>query len=161
MYSGISSGDIKEIAIQLLECNIYSNGNEYSYLRLVYECRKRLNHHSRQSDLAQKYLVEWQKSGETAIEFGRKNAKGLWDYENAFFHYMEVIMKGFENKQVMAKVNDVNPKTPGELYEATSHAEETLNRNLRFGYVQGSVDSRAMVGLNPPGQNVSRMVCRP
>ena len=55
----------------------------------------------------------------------------------------------------MAKVNDVNPQALGELYDATAHAEETLNRNLRFGYVQGTVDSRAMVGLTRHGQNVS------
>ena len=61
---------------------------------------------------------------------------------------MEVVLKGFENKQIMAKVNDVNPQTPGVLYDSTSHAEKTLNCNLRFGYVKGAVDSRALVGLN-------------
>ena len=45
----------KDIAIQLLECDIYSKGDEYSNIRMVYECRKRLNHHSKKLDLAQKY----------------------------------------------------------------------------------------------------------
>ena len=27
-------------------------------------------------------------------------------------HHLEVVKKGFENKQVMAKVNDVNPLDP-------------------------------------------------
>ena len=136
---------------------------------MVYECRKRLNCHSRKSDLAQKYLVEKQKTEEKATEFvsrltalrnkafGKKDSQGLWGYENAWIHHLEVVLKGFENQQIMAKVNDVNPKTPGELYDTTSHAEETLNRNLRFGYIQGAVDSRALVGLNMPGQNVSQL----
>ena len=55
----------KEIAIQLLECDIYSKGNEHSYIRMVYECRKRLNCHSRRSDLAQRYLIEKQKTEES------------------------------------------------------------------------------------------------
>ena len=46
----------REIAIQLLECDIYSKENEHSYIRMVYECRKRLSRHSRRSDLAQRYL---------------------------------------------------------------------------------------------------------
>ena len=90
------------------------------------------------------------------MAFGKKNAQGLWEYKNAWIHHLEVVLKGFENKQIMAKVNDVNPQTPGELYDTTSHAEETLNRNLRFGYVQGAVD-RALVGLNLPGQNISQL----
>jgi hypothetical protein len=36
---------------------------------MVYECRKRLNRHSRKSDLAQKYTLEKQKPGEKATEF--------------------------------------------------------------------------------------------
>ena len=63
---------------------------------MVYKCRKRLNRHSRKSDLAQRYLVEKQKSGEKATEFitrltslrtkafGKKDALGLWGYENAW-----------------------------------------------------------------------------
>lgn len=35
-----------------------------------------------------------------------------------------------KNKQVMAKVNDVDPQTLTELYDVTTSAEETLNRNL-------------------------------
>ena len=76
---------------------------------------------------------------------------------NALIHHLEVVLKGFENKQINAKVNAVNPKTQGELYDTTSHAEETLNCNLRFGYVQGAVNSRDLVGLNLPGQNVSQL----
>ena len=53
----------KSILVQLLEGDIYSKGDEYSYIRIVYECRKQLNQHSRKSDLAQKYLVEKQKTG--------------------------------------------------------------------------------------------------
>ena len=151
----------REIAIQVLEFDIYSKGNEHSYIRL--------NPHSRRSDLAQRYLIEKQKTGERTTEFvsrltalrnkafGKKNAQGLWDYKNAWIHHLEVVLKGFENKQIMAKVNDVNPQTPGKLYDSTCHAEETLNHNLRFGYVQGAVDSKALVGLNLPGQNVSQL----
>ena len=70
---------------------------------------------------------------------------------------MEALLKGFENKHIITKVNDDNPQTPGELYYSTSHAEETLNRSLRFGNVQGAVDSKALVGLNLLGQNVSQL----
>ena len=59
----------QSILVQLLDCDIYSKGDEYSYIRMVYECRKRLNRHSRKSDMAQRYLVEKQKSGEKATEF--------------------------------------------------------------------------------------------
>ena len=72
-------------------------------------------------------------------------------------HHLEVALKGFENKQIMAKVNDVNPKTPGKLFDAMAHTEETLNPNLRFGYIQGAVDDQAMVGLTRPKQNVYQL----
>ena len=100
----------KEIAIQLLECDVYSTGNEYSYIRMVYDYRKRLNCHSRWLYLAQKYLVEKQKTCEKATDFvsrltalrnkafGEKNTQGLWDYKNAWVHHLEVVLKGFENK---------------------------------------------------------------
>ena len=64
---------------------------------------------------------------------------------------------GFENTQLVAKVNDVNPQGAKALYDATAHAEETLNRNVKFGCILGAVDNKAMVGLTPPGQNVSQL----
>ena len=45
----------------------------------------------------------------------------------------------------------MDPTTPTELYDATNNAEETLNRNMRFG----SEDSRAIIGPSQPGQHVA------
>jgi hypothetical protein len=113
--------------------------------------------------------VEKQKAEEKGVEFvqqlhtlrgrafGKVDKEGILDSDNAWVHHLEVVLKGFENKQVMAKVNDVNTQNPTELYDVTTPAEETLNRNLRFGYIQGTVDTRAIMGLSQPGQNVAQM----
>ena len=83
--------------------------------------------------------------------------QGLLVYKNAWVHHLDEALYSFENKQLMAKVNDVNPQNLKVLYDATAHVEETLNRNVRFGYVLGAVDNKAMVGLTPPGQSVSQL----
>ena len=57
----------------------------------------------------------------------------------------------------MAKVCDANPQDAKALYNATAHAEETLNRNVKFGAILGLVDNRALVGLDPTGQNISKL----
>jgi hypothetical protein len=46
---------------------------------------------------------------------------------------------------------------PTQLYNVTTHTEETLNKDIRFGYVhvQGMLDNRAMVGLLQPGSDNS------
>ena len=136
---------------------------------MVYECRKRLNRHSRKSDLARKYSQEKQQPGEKATEFitsltalrtkafGKKDAKGLWTFENAWVNHLDTALYGFENKQLVAKVNDVNPQDAQALYNATAHAEETLNCNVKFRCILGAVDSKAMVGLNLNGQNISQL----
>ena len=158
-----------DFAIQLLDCEIYSKDDDFSFIRLVYECRKRLNCHSHRTDLARKYTQEKQKSGEKATDFitrltnlrtkafGKKDAKGLWTFENAWIHHLDTALWGFENKQLVAKVCDANPQDAKALYDATAHAEETLNRNVKFGAILGLVDNRALVGLDPAGQNPSKL----
>ena len=157
-----------DFAIQLLDCEMYSKDDDFSFIRLVYECRKRLNRHSHKSDLARRYTQEKQKPGEKATDFitrltnlrtkafGKKDAKGLWTFENAWIHHLDTALWGFLNKQLVAKVNEANPQDAAALYEATKQFEETLNRNVKFGATLGLVDNRALVGLDAAGQEPSK-----
>ena len=96
--------------------------------------QKRFNHQCK-ADLVQQCLVEKQKAEEKGVEFvqqlhtlrgrafGKVDKEGILDSDNAWVHHLEVVLKGFENKQVMAKVNDVNTQNPTELYDVTTPAE--------------------------------------
>ena len=62
-------GQNPEIENQLPECQKYARNVEFSYIRLVYELRKRLNHNSGQLVLYETYQKLAQRTGERATEF--------------------------------------------------------------------------------------------
>ena len=62
-------GQNPEIENQLPECQKYARNMEFSYIRLVYELRKRLNHDSGQLFLYEAYKKLAQRTGERATEF--------------------------------------------------------------------------------------------
>ena len=151
------------------EAEEYWSNADYSFIRLVYECRSRLSQDARKEDIAQKYLVAKQKPEEKAIEyvkrlhcmreraFGYQSHTGKRLYENAWINHLEVAMNGFLNKQVALAVSNVYPETADQLAEVVRKTEQSLTRMLRVGYAQGTVDPSATLGLEKPPQRVASM----
>ena len=54
---------------QMPEVSEYLYSDDYSFIRFVFECRRRLAQDSRKEDIAQRYLVCEQKTGKKAIEY--------------------------------------------------------------------------------------------
>ena len=151
------------------EAEEYWANADYSFIRLVYECRSRLSQDARKEDIAQKYLVAKQKPEEKAIEyikrlqcmreraFGYQSHNGKRLYENAWINHLEVAMNGFLNKQVALAVSNVYPETTDQLADVVRKTEASLTRMLRVGYAQGTVDPSATIGLEKPPQRVASM----
>ena len=151
------------------EAGEYWTSADFSFIRLVYECRSRLTQDARKEDIAQKYLVAKQKPDEKAIEFtkrlqcmrdkafGYQGQNGKRLYENAWINHLEVAMNGFLNKQVALAVSNVYPETTNQLADVVRKTEASLTRMLRVGYAQGTVDPSATIGLEKPPQRVASM----
>ena len=164
-------GQNPEIENQLPECQKYARNMEFTYIRLVYELRRRLSHDSDQLYLYEAYRKLTQRTGERATEFVARAASlreqtycNTMDenYENVYTnpwdqHY-EIVLRGFSNKQLMGEISRIDPKNMTTLKEAVQHTESMFSRNIRLGLVQGQEDPRALVGLPMPTEEVIQQI---
>ena len=160
-----------EIENQLPECQKYARKVEFSYIRLVYELRRRLGYDTDQIFLYEAYQKLAQRTGERAPAFVARAAslreqaycsKTDDDYENLYEnpwnqHY-EIVLRGFTNKQLMGEINRINPKDMASLKLAVDETEIMFSKNLRMGLVQGQEDPRALVGLPLPSEEVIQQI---
>jgi hypothetical protein len=164
-------GQNPEVKNQLPECHKYARNMEFSYIRLVFELRKRLSHDSNQLYLYEAYRKLAQRTGELATEFVARAASlreqaycNSMDenYENVYTnpwdqHY-EIVLRGFSNKQLMGEISRIDPKNMATLREAVQNTESMFSRNIRLGLVQGQEDPRALVGLPMPSEEVIQQI---
>jgi hypothetical protein len=164
-------GQNPEIENQLPECQKYARKVEFSYIRLVYELRRRLGYDSDQIFLYEAYQKLAQRTGERAPAFVARAASLREqaycsqiddDYENLYDnpwsqHY-EIVLRGFTNKQLMGEISRINPKDMASLKLAVDETEIMFSRNLRMGLVQGQEDPRALVGLPLPSEEVIQQI---
>ena len=96
---------------------------EFSYIRLVYELRKRLSHDSDQLFLYKSYRKLAQRTGERATEFVARAATLREQaychttddnhenvYSNPWDQHYEIVLRGFTNKQLMGEISRIDPK---------------------------------------------------
>jgi hypothetical protein len=164
-------GQNPEVKNQLPECQKYARNMEFSYIRLVFELRKRLSHDSNQLYLYEAYRKLAQRTGELATEFVARAASLREqaycnstdeNYENVYTnpwdqHY-EIVLRGFSNKQLMGEISRIDPKNMATLREAVQNTESMFSRNIRLGLVQGQEDPRALVGLPMPSEEVIQQI---
>ena len=164
-------GQNPEIENQLPECQKYARNIEFSYIRLVYELRQRLNHDSGQLVLYETYQKLTQRTGERATEFVARAASlreqaycNRTDenyenvYDNPWDQHYETVLKGFSNKQLMGEISRINPKSMTSLRDAVERTESMFSRNIRLGLIQGQEDPRALVGLPMPSEETIQQI---
>jgi len=156
-----------EIKNQVPECQKYARNHEFSYIRLVYELRKRLSHDAGQLFMYEAYRKLSRRTGEKATKFVSRAASLREEaycsqtdenyeniYTNPWDQHYEIVLKGFTNKQLMGEITRIKPKNMDSLKTAVEETESMFSLNIRLGLVQGQEDPRALVGLPLPSEEV-------
>ena len=145
--------------------------DKYSFIRLVFECRKRLVRHSREEDIDQQYQDCHQRYGEKAIEYIgrlhylRERAVGwtAWGdkigYHNTWENHLEMAKVGLRDSRLAREITEQQPGTAQQLYDLIRRTEGALIRIARMDRVSGSLEGIPQpVGAMtpPPGLNVAK-----
>ena len=159
------------ILAELITMGEYMYNDKYSFIRLVFECRKRLVRHSREEDIDQQYQDCHQRYGEKAIEYIgrlhylRERAVGwtAWGdkigYHNTWENHLEMAKVGLRDSRLAREITEQQPGTAQQLYDLIRRAEGALIRIARMDRVSGGLEGRPQpVGAMtpPPGLNVAK-----
>ena len=159
------------ILAELITMGEYMYNDKYSFIRLVFECRKRLVRHSREEDIDQQYQDCHQRYGEKAIEYIdrlrylRERAVGCtaWGdkigYHNTWENHLEMAKVGLRDSRLAREITEQQPGTAQQLYDLIRRTEGALIRIARMDRVSGGLEGRPQpVGAMtpPPGLNVAK-----
>ena len=131
---------------EMPEVGPYMYNDDHSFIRFVFECRKRLIQHSREEDINQQYQKCHQRYGEKAVEYIkrlqylRERAVGWtawgkpWEYQNTWKDHLEIAEMGLQDPHLIWELIRGQPETAQQLSDLIRKTEEAFIRIARFGH---------------------------